>query len=119
MPDERRDGYLDREGWQKLAGLASDVQHHAATLGQVAKVVERSDRTLRGYNGEVGVVATLLSVGDKVNVLTERVDRLADARPGGEREERRLAVYGKWAVAISALASLAMHLLTYAKGLIP
>jgi hypothetical protein len=57
MPDERRDGYLDREGWQKLAGLASDMQYHAVTLGQVAEVADRSDRTLRGINGGDGLVA--------------------------------------------------------------
>lgn len=77
VPDERRDSYLDREGWQKLASIAADVQHLALSVGQVLDIAERNDRTLRGVNGGDGLVARVGTL-EKANVSARLDAALAD-----------------------------------------
>jgi hypothetical protein len=81
MTDSHHDDRLDREGWIALTRLSRDVVSLAADVGRVTEVAERCDRTIRGYNGRVGI--------------DTRVDRLEQA--GGSLDRAREADRYFWA----------------------
>jgi hypothetical protein len=98
MTDSHHDDRLDREGWIALTRLSRDVVSLAADVGRVTEVAERCDRTIRGYNGRVGI--------------DTRVDRLEQAAKGGTRvQEAKWRAWAEIGIAAGVVASLVLHVL--------
>lgn len=49
---------------------------HSSTLEQIATAVDRLDRTIRGANGDLGLLGEVRIMANTLNGHTERIERL-------------------------------------------